>query len=60
MDMSMSRLRGLVMDREAWHAAVRGIKESQTPLSNGTELEAGTDSMAGVGAWGGDENQPVT
>ena len=52
MDMSVSRLRGLVMDREAWRAAACGIRESQTPLSNWTELEAGTESMAGVREWG--------
>ena len=33
-DMSFSRLQGLVMDRKAWHAAVHGVSKSQTRLSD--------------------------
>ena len=38
-DMSLSKFRELVMDRETWHAAVHGVTNSRTRLSDWTELE---------------------
>ena len=38
MAVSLSELRGLVMDREAWRAVIHGVAKSQTRLSDQTEL----------------------
>ena len=38
MDVSLSELQGLVMDREAWHAVIHGVAKSRKQLSNWTEL----------------------
>ena len=38
MDVSLSELRELMMDREAWHAEIHGVAKSRTQLSDRTEL----------------------
>ena len=48
MDMSHCKLREMVKDREAWHAAVHGVKKSQTRLSNRTTIY--NTELAGVRA----------
>ena len=39
MDMSLSKVREMVKDREAWHAAVHGVTKSQTRLSDRTKTK---------------------
>ena len=51
MDMSLSKLQELVMDREAWHTAVHGVSKSWTRLSDWTELIDRDSQMISIRIW---------
>ena len=49
MDVSLSELREMVMDREAWHAAIHGVAKSRTRLRDRTELNCQSPKGVTVG-----------
>ena len=48
MDMGLGELQELVMDREAWRAAIHGVTKSQTLLSDWTELNLGLGILGDI------------
>ena len=56
MDMSLSELREMVMNREAWHAAIHGVAKSRTRLSDSTELNV----IGSPGSLGGPSGKEPT
>ena len=59
MDMSLSELRELVMDREAWCAAIPGVAKSRTRLSDWTELNRSKQQLRLPGAWRACSLRPI-
>ena len=51
MDVSLSEFQEMVMDREAWRAAIHGVAKSRTRLSDWTELNWTTVSSTGLRSW---------